>query len=65
MNNVDLSDQESLRLHIIECKKYFPEITNIRIFLNLLKLFQEKYFKLNKDEKIFFLHSLYEISGAK
>jgi hypothetical protein len=64
MKEVILNDQESLRLHIIECKRYFPNISTCRIFLNLLLLFQEKYYVLNVEEKISFLHYLYEVSGV-
>ena len=65
MNQVELNDQESLRCHIMECKELLPNISNIRIFLNLLSLFQEKYFNMTIIEKVNFLHDLYLISGAE
>lgn len=65
MQTVLISDQESLRCHLLESRKYFPEISTIRIFLNLLFEYERKYNKLSNNQRIDFLHDLYLISGAK
>jgi hypothetical protein len=65
MNQVELSDQESLRSHIMDCRVLFPTLSSIRIFLNILHLFEQKYNKLSNSERIDFLHDLYLISGAE
>ena len=65
MEEVDLTCQESLRSHIIDCRTLFPNISSIRIFLNILHLFEQKYSILSNNERIDFLHDLYLISGAK
>lgn len=63
MNEVEF-EQESLRSHVIDCKTIFPNISSCRIFLNLIQAFEEKYYTMNKKQRIDFLHDLYIISGC-